>query len=293
VTDPSVIRALVDEQFPAWADRPLDPRPAGAGSDHVVHRLGIDLAVRLPLRADAAAQVGVEQRWLPRLAAALPVPIPAPVGHGRPGRGVPWPWSVVRWLPGVDATRATVTDHHALARDLAAVVRALWSLPPEGPAPGPRNGGRGAPLATRVDELDAAVADLRADPEPGIDLAAALDRWRDALAAPPHAGPPRWAHGDLLPGNLLVTDGRLGGVVDFGCCGVGDPAVDLLPAWAVLPTNARATFRDALEVDDATWRRGRGWAVSFGLIALPYHRTRTPDLARVAHRAVVAATGDA
>ncbi|GLZ47539.1 phosphotransferase [Actinomycetospora sp. NBRC 106375] len=236
--------------------------------------------------------MAVEQRWLPVLAPAVPVPIPAPVGRGRPGHGYPWPWSVLRWLPGEDATRAPVADPHALARDVAAVVRGLRGVDTAG-GPNPTVSGRGVPLADRDGEVRAALDALRADPEPGIDLAAAGRVWDDARAAPVHDGPPSWLHGDLLPGNLLIGGGRLSAVIDFGCAGVGDPACDLLPAWAVLPPGARATFQDAVGADEESWRRGRGWALAFGLVALPYHRTRTPALARVARRAVIEAVSGA
>ncbi|MHC1560872.1 aminoglycoside phosphotransferase family protein [Actinomycetospora sp. C-140] len=289
---PATVRRLVAEQFPGWAGLAVDPDPIDAGSDHVVYQLGDDLVARFPVRASAAAQVAVEQRWLPVLAPAVPVPIPAPVGHGRPGHGYPWPWSVLRWLPGEDATRAPVADPHALARDLAAVACGLRGVDAAG-GPDPAASGRGVPLADRDGEVRAALDALRAAPEPGIDLAAAARVWDAARDAPVHHGPPSWLHGDLLPGNLLIREGRLSAVIDFGCAGVGDPAVDLLPAWAVLPPEARATFRDAVGVDQASWRRGRGWAVAFGLVALPYHRTRTPALARVARRAVIAAIAEA
>ncbi|GAA4924296.1 aminoglycoside phosphotransferase (APT) family kinase protein [Actinomycetospora succinea] len=287
---PATIRALIDEQFPHWAGLPLDPAPMEGGSDNLLYRLGDDLVVRVPRHPNPHGTR--EDHWLRLLGRVLPVPIPVPLVGGTCGPNRLSFWTISRLLPGEDATTAPIPDHHAVARDLAAVVLALRSLPWPGPEPGPENGGRGAPLATRDEEVRNALAALRADPEPGIDLAGAAAVWRDALAAPPHDGAPVWLHGDLLPGNLLVRDGRLSAVIDWGCLAVGDPAVDLLPAWTLLSPAARATFRAALDVDDATWRRGRGWAVSFGLVALPYHRTRTPGLARVAHRAIVTAVSD-
>jgi aminoglycoside phosphotransferase (APT) family kinase protein len=282
-----VIRALLHEQFPHWASEPLDPHPLGAGSDHVLNRLGDDLVLRFPLRRSAADRLQFERMWLRHVASVLPVRVPTPLAHGGPGYGYPFPWSVGRFLPGEDATTATITDHHAFARDLAAAVQALRTLPTrDDVVPEALRSPRGVPTAARDDEVRAALADLRADPLPGIDLDAATRVWEDALAAPVHEGPPVWLHGDLLPGNLLVLDGRLLAVIDFGLLGVGDPAADLLPAWAALPASARATYRDALAPDEAAWRRGRGAAVAFGLVALPYHRTRTPGLARVAHRTI-------
>ena len=157
--------------------------------------------------------------------------------------------------------------------------------PAGGPFPGAHNSFRGAPLAQRDAPTRAALAALR-DAPGTLDLDAAAAAWKEALQAPAWDGPLAWIHGDLLPGNLIVRQGRLRGVIDFGCLGVGEPAVDLTPAWTLFDERARAVYRTSLGVDDATWARGRGWALSFGLIALPYYRDSNPVLAGVYRRAI-------
>ena len=227
-----------------------------------------------------------EQRWLPRLAPLLPLAIPVPLAKGAPGEGYPWHWSIYRWIEGENATLARLADPRQAARDLARFVAALQRIDPTGgPPPGAHNSFRGAPLAERDAPTRAALASLRELNSP-LDLDAATEAWEAALEASPWRGPPVWLHGDLLPGNLLLREGRLCAVIDFGCLGVGEPAMDLTPAWTLFTGPAREAYRDALGVDDATWARGRGWALSFGLIALPYYYATNPALAGVYWRAI-------
>jgi aminoglycoside phosphotransferase (APT) family kinase protein len=246
-TDPQLVRRLLAAQFPQWASLPVRPVPS-AGTDNALYRLGPDLAVRLPRIDWAVGDVAKEQRWLPLLAGQLPLPVPAPVGAGRPGEGYPWPWSVYRWLPGEDAAGGRLRNLAETATDLAGFVTALHRI--EAPRPlDPAGSSRGV-----------------------------TDAWEAALAAPEWHGRPVWVHGDLTPGNLLVEEGRLSAVIDFGALNVGDPAVDLLPAWNLFPGPVREVYRAALGVDDATWERGRGWALSVALIALPYYRHTNPAI---------------
>ena len=288
--DETLVRRLLTAQFPAWASLPLAP-VREAGTDHALWRLGDDLAARLPRIPSAARQAAKEQAWLPRLAPSLPLAVPLPVGFGAPGAGYPWRWTVQRWLPGEPATPERLADPGAAAGTLARFLVALRAVDAaDGPPPGEHNFGRGEPLANRDAETRAAIAEL--DRLGLVDPAAATAVWEAALAAPVWAGPPTWLHGDLLPGNLLVADGALTAVIDFGGLGAGDPTVDLLPAWAFFPAAARARFRAALGADDASWARGRGWALSFGAIALPYYRETNRALAGVARRAITAAIAD-
>ena len=283
--DDGLVRRLIAAQFPRWRDRPV-ARVADAGTDHAIFRLGDDLAIRLPRIPSAARQVEKEQRWLPELAPQLPLPVPVPLGAGVPGEGYPWAWTVCRWLDGVGGGRL---DPSA-ADELAAFVAALQRLDPAGgPPPGEHNFFRGAPLATR----DGAVRDAlsRLDGST-LDVAAAGAAWEQALEAPVHTGRVRWIHGDLHPANLLALEGRMAGVLDFGGLGVGDPACDLMAAWTVLDAAARPAFRAGVAADDASWARGRGWALSVGLIALPYYRDRSPAFAAEARRWVDAALDD-
>ncbi|RSD13796.1 aminoglycoside phosphotransferase family protein [Amycolatopsis eburnea] len=251
----ALARRLVDAQFPRWAGLPLR-RFAPAGSDHVIHRLGEDLSVRLPRHPGAIGQAEKEAEWLPRLAPHLPLAVPVPVAVGEPGFGYPWPWAVSRWLDGEVATVEALSDSHDAARALAGFLTALHRFDAEPAADLTRS-----PLAARDPATRSAIAKTA-----GVfDAAAMTDLWDAALAAP--AGRPAWCHGDFHTGNLLTTGGRLSAVIDFGELGVGDPACDLIIAFTLMSAGTRATFRAALGVDDATWVRGRGWALATGLNA--------------------------
>ncbi|MFG2602485.1 aminoglycoside phosphotransferase family protein [Streptomyces sp. NPDC048514] len=268
--DAALVRRLVARRFPRWAGLPVR-RLASSGTENAMFRLGTDLVVRLPRRAAAVPDVRREQRWLSRLGPLLPVAVPEPLGVGEPDEGFPWPWSVYRWLDGRNPVAGAVEDPRSLAGELGAFVRALRRIPPrDGPA-----GYRGGPLRDRGEPTRAAVAELGAR----VDTEAVTALWREALRAPEHTGEPVWAHGDLTPGNVLVHGGRLSAVIDFGTAGVGDPAVDLVVAWNLLPSSARDVFREAVGADDAEWARGRGWALSIALVALPYYWDTNPALA--------------
>ncbi|WP_031047321.1 aminoglycoside phosphotransferase family protein [Streptomyces sp. NRRL F-5650] len=286
--DERLVRRLVEGQFPRWAGLPLERHPSG-GTVNAMFRLGPDLVVRLPLAGGGAADVTAEREWLPRLAPLLPTAVPEVLGEGVPAEGYPWPWSVYRWLPGELPEAGALTDPVSLAVDLAGFVSAMWSVAlPDAPA-----AYRGGPLAALDGPTRAALDTLRGLPEEGVDCDALTEVWQDALRAPAWDGPPRWLHADLMPGNLLVTGGRLTAVIDFGCLGVGDPACDLFPAWNLLPAGAREVFREALGVDDATWRRGRGRTLSQALIALPYYRETNPAMAGNARHVIRAVLGEA
>ena len=286
--DQALVERLIRCRFPQWAGLPIVP-VRSAGTDHAMWRLGGDMAVRLPRHPGAAPQGEKEHRWLPRLAPHLPLAVPVPLGLGEPGEGYPFPWSVRRWLRGESALASPVADLRRVAADLAGFIAALRAIDPGGgPPPGRHNFGRGVPLAERDARVRAAIASL----DGRIDSARAIDAWEAALRAPAWRGGPVWLHGDLLPGNLLVEDGRLSGVIDFGGLAVGDPACDLLPAWTLLDAGARELFREVLAVDEASWQRGRGWALSMGLIALPYYLDTNPALVGVARRAIDAVLAD-
>lgn len=281
-TDASLVGRLLAAQFPRWGDLPVEP-VRSAGTDNAIYRLGDDMAVRLPRIPGAVGQVEKEHRWLPGLAALLPLAVPEPLAKGAPGEGYPWPWSVYRWLEGEDATVGHVADPGRAATDLARFVAALRRIDPTGgPPPGEHNSFRGVPLVARDAATRAAISSLG----DALDAGAATAAWEAALRSPAWEGPPVWVHGDLQPGNLLAVRGRLGAVVDFGCLGVGDPACDLMVAWNLFSAETRGVFRAALRVDDATWARGRGWALSVGLIALPYYRDTNPTLAGISRRTI-------
>lgn len=281
-TDFALVRRLLAAQFPHWAGLPIEQVHAG-GTDNAIYRLGDDLAVRLPRIESATGQAETERVWLPRLAPRLPLAIPVPLATGAPGEGYSWQWSIQRWLAGENATTARLTDPDQAARDLARFIVALRRITTTGwPPPGPPASFRDKSLASRDADVRAAIAALG----DVLDAEAAIAAWETALAAPEWDGQRVWIHADLQPLNLLLDGGRLSAVIDFGGLGLGDPAVDVMAAWTLFSGKTREVFRAALEVDDATWARGRGWALSMGLIALPYYETTNPTLAGVARRAI-------
>jgi aminoglycoside phosphotransferase (APT) family kinase protein len=281
-TDVSLVGRLLAAQFPRWADLAIEPVPS-AGTDNALYRLGDDMAVRLPRIPAATGQVDKEHRWLPRLAPHLPLAIPVPLAKGTPGEGYPWRWSVYQWLDGEPATMERLADARQAATELAQFIAALQRIDPTGgPSPGPHNFSRGVPLAMRDAPTRAAIASLNGV----LDLDAVTAAWGAALQAPAWRRPPVWIHGDLQSGNLVAVQGRLSAVIDFGGLGVGDPACDLIVAWNLLSAETRDVFRAALRVDDATWARGRGWALSVGLIALPYYQITNPVLAGISRRTI-------
>lgn len=261
--EPDTVRALLADQHPQWADLPVRP-VATPGWDNRTFHLGDDLLVRMPSAAEYALAVDKEHRWLPVLADRLPVPVSVPVALGQPGAGYPYAWSVNPWLPGTPADPQRLADPVGLADDLVVFVgalRAVDSTP--GPQPGIHNWYRGGTLRTYDATARGALRVLARHPaeDVGVDLAAATATWDDALAAP-WDGMDTWFHGDLAAGNLLLDDGgRLCGVIDFGTCGVGDPSCDLAVAWTLLDDAGRGRLRTGLDVDDASWARGQGWAL--------------------------------
>src|ERR1700722_12345803 len=263
----ALVARLVAEQFPQWAELPIRPVALGGWDNRTFH-LGEQMTARLPSAGRYAVQVEKEQRWLPRLAPGLPLPIPVPLAMGEPGHGYPWPWSIYGWLDGETASIAAVSARARFALDLAGFLSALHRIDAtDGPAAGPHCFWRGGPLATYDAETRTAITALVGR----IDAPAVTPVWEAALAAT-WDGPAVWVHGDMAAGNLLVEDGRLSAVLDFGCSCVGDPACDLAIAWTYFEGEARDAFRAALPLDPGTWARGRGWTLWKALIvfaALP------------------------
>jgi aminoglycoside phosphotransferase (APT) family kinase protein len=284
--DAPLVARLLAEQHPDLAHLPLEP--VGSGWDNALVRVGDGLVARLPRRAVAAEVVAHEHRWLPELAPTLPLPVPVPVRTGRPGAGYPWPWSLCRWEPGVVAAADPAFDPLVAARHLGAFLAALHV-----PAPldAPRNPFRGVPLADRVERFEDHLGLVAAI----VDAAALRACWADALAAPPWDHPAVWVHGDLHPANLVVHDGRLAAVLDFGDLTAGDPATDLAVAWMLLPAAARPALRAAAgagaAIDDATWARARGWAVALGLACLA-GAADEPLISRIGRRTMTAVLAD-
>ena len=270
--DVRLVRRLVAEQFPQWAHLSLTP-VASSGTVNALYRLGDDKLVRLPLTLWGAESVEREHEWLPRLTPLLPVEIPVVVGQGLPGLGYLCPWSVFAWIEGDHPMAYDLADPHGLAGELASLIHAFHGI--DLPDPPPAYRGPVAEVDDQVRQCISGVADE-------FDSAALIEAWDSSATAPEWDRPPVWAHSDLLASNLLVRDGHLAAVLDFGNAGIGDPACDLMVAWNVLPAGARETFRQAVGLDDATWLRGRGWALAQAVIALPYYRDTNPGMSTAA-----------
>jgi len=270
-TDESLVQWLLSAQFPQWADLPIVP-VLSMGTDNALYRLGDDLAVRLPRIDWAIGQVEKEHKWMPKLAPFLPLAIPIPLEKGQPGKGYPWEWSIYKWHKGKNATLDQIVDPIQAAIDLAEFILALREIDTAGGPDAIEHKLRGVPLAMRDTDTRDAIATMNGM----IDFEMAIAVWETAIKAPDWDRSPVWFHGDLLSGNLLFKNGHLSTVIDFGGLGVGDPACDLMIAWGLFSGASRETFRSVLAVDDATWARGRGQALSQAVIFIPYYLNTNP-----------------
>jgi len=281
-SDADLVRRLLVGQYPQWADLPIARLPS-SGTDNAIYRLGAELVVRLPLIHWAVGQVEKEHTWLPKLAPRLPLAVPEPLAMGEPAEGYPWHWSVYRWIDGESAHPDRIADLRQTADDLAGFVAALHAIDL---ADAPRSQ-RGVPLATKDTEIRGAIEAMAHE----FDAEALTAAWDEAITCPQWDGPPVLVHGDLSDGNLLVRDGRLHAVIDFSCFGFGDPANDLDVAWDLFSGESRDAYRRALGVDDATWTRGRGWAIT-AVYGIPYYEHTNPGIVTRARRRVAAILAD-
>ena len=267
--DESLVRSLLVEQHPDLAELPMTH--IEAGWDNTLWRLGGELLVRLPRRELAAPLLIHEQRWLPALGPRLPLSVPVPVRTGKPSDQYPWSWSVVPWLAGVPGLRTALTRPDDTAERLGRFLRALHQ---DAPSDAPHNPYRGVALERRAETFEERVGTLATE----IDVEAIRRVWDRGLAADPWPGLPQWLHGDLHPGNLLVDDGTVTAVIDFGDLCAGDPATDLAGAWMFLPRSAMTVFESAYGgVDDRLERRSLAWAVLFALMLLEIGLGNRPD----------------
>jgi len=287
-----LVRRLLAGQHPDLARLPVEF--LANGWDNELYRVGDGLLARLPRRALGAQIIRNEQRWLPGLAPRLPLPIPYPVQTGTPACGYPYSWSVVPYLPGVAAAQASSFDQ---AQAAAAVGGFLGALHVPAPADAPANPVRGIPLARRAGTFAASLALLTAQAgQDQPDWDAVLRAWDAALAAPAYEGPPVWLHGDLHPANILVNDGQVSGVIDFGDITAGDPAGDLSVAWMLLPPGCRTRFWSAYQAAGGRAggplrARARGWALNLAIVFLA-HSEDHPVLREVGCRTLRAVLED-
>jgi aminoglycoside phosphotransferase (APT) family kinase protein len=269
--DSALVERLLAAQFPHWAGR--DVRVVKqSGTDNVTFRVGDELAVRLPRTQAKQGQTEMDLQWMPHLAPHVSLRIPEPLELGRPGEGYPFTWGVYRWLPGAPFDLKSVDGVQA-AEDLAEFVRSLRAVDTTGaPVPDDNPFRRGTPLAPRDAMFREALDQVKDHFDTGLLTAA----WEESLTADTWDGTRHWIHGDLMSGNILVVEGKLSAVIDFGTARAADPAADVLPAWWLFEGDSRRAYREALEIDDTTWLRARGWALSLIVIAIPYYLDRRP-----------------
>ncbi|HET9195159.1 MAG TPA: aminoglycoside phosphotransferase family protein [Vicinamibacterales bacterium] len=286
--DADLVRRLLLEQHPDLSHLPLTL--VGDGWDNAVFRLGDELAIRLPRRSATAPLMENEQRWLPELARRLPLPVPTPVRLGRPGSGFPWAWSIVRWFPGMAAFAAPPFDPRAVAIALGGFLRALHQ---PAPADAPHNPWRSLPLDARTKRLHEHLDQLHDT----VNRERILALWDRLVVTPRWPGPPVWIHGDLHPGNLLIHDGALSAVIDFGDVTCGDPATDLSVMWMLLPPDHRGALFEAAgrnrsnELDEQVWKRARGWALAIGVAVVALGHDGN-SLAQLGKKTIAAALAD-
>jgi aminoglycoside phosphotransferase (APT) family kinase protein len=279
--DADLVKRLIASQFPQWGRLPVSP-VAVDGWDNRTYRLGDDMTVRLPTAEGYAPAVDKENRWLPVLASSLPVPVPPVLGKGAPGEGYPFSWSVRGWLDGETAGPDRIDDLSHFAAAVAEFILALQGIDPtDGPQAGAHSFHRGASPAYYDDETRRSLAVL----DGRVDVQRASAVWDAALAAS-WQGPPLWFHGDIGSGNLLVRNGKLAAVIDFGTSGVGDPACDLVIAWTMFSGDSREAFRSTVRQDPAMWARARGWALWKALICVAEYTDTDPERA-AEHRRVI------
>ena len=259
--DLDTVARLIQEQFPRWSGLPIRP-VAHCGNDNRTFHLGEHMSVRLPSAASYVPQVEKELLWLPILSKELTLPISTPLAKGNPSDLYPWPWSVNEWIEGVTVSRENVHDKSNFAKDLGTFLCELQSIDANGgPLAGEHNFYRGGLLAVYDEEARHAIENN----SDTFNEHLLKEIWRLALDSTWNSAPV-WVHGDIAPGNLLVQDGKLCAVIDFGILGVGDPACDAAMAWTFFDDSSRKVFKDVLRMDEETWNRARGWALWKALI---------------------------
>ena len=283
-----IVQTLIDEQFPNYSDLELR-RLQSNGSDNVIYRLGRDMCVRLPLTPRASAMLMKEVDCIPKLP-RLPLQVPMPLSAGNAVTDYQSPWAIYRWIEGETLSDHPLQDVPDAAEKLARFIDVLQKADAsDAPLYGEHNNFRGCPLRNRYEPTVAAiekVSDL-------YNAKSLRSVWEQSLNLAEWSRGPVWIHGDIHAANLLMSDGKLSAVIDFGLMGAGDPAVDLIVNWSLLSESARSRFRSAVDIDEDTWLRGRAWALSTALIALAYYRDRHQYLSNMSIRVIGEVLADA
>ncbi|MGE7931535.1 aminoglycoside phosphotransferase family protein [Viridibacillus arvi] len=276
-----LVAKLINEQFPKWSNLAIKPVKFN-GNDNRTFHLGEHMSVRMPSAASYVPQVEKEQKWLLILSKDLSLPISTPLAKGNPSEEYPWPWSINEWIEGESLTHKNIHDINQLAKDLGAFLIELQSIDAsKGPIAGEHNFYRGESLAVYDEESrDAIVRNKDV-----FDEHLLIEIWDLALATKWNSKAV-WVHGDVAPGNLLVKDGKLCAVIDFGILGVGDPACDAAMAWTFFDEKSRKTFKNALNMDKETWRRARGWALWKALITYAGNKNTNRAIAEESYKVI-------
>jgi aminoglycoside phosphotransferase (APT) family kinase protein len=264
--DVDLVSKLINSQFPKWSNLEIKPVKKG-GNDNKTFHLGNSMSVRLPSDEVYVPQVEKEQKWLPILAERLSTPISEPLAKGEPSEDYPHPWSVNKWLDGETLTFENIDNSNQFANDLGEFLVELQSIDASGgPLAGEHNFYRGGDIAVYDDEFRDAINNVNT-----FNKHLLKEIWELALASE-WSGEPVWIHGDIAPGNILIKNGKLCAVIDFGILGVGDPSCDAAMAWTFFDDSSRKTFKNALDFDAETWNRARGWALWKTLISYNYNK---------------------
>ncbi|MBE7104008.1 aminoglycoside phosphotransferase family protein [Bacillus cereus] len=276
-----LVKRLIGEQFPIWAH--LETKPVKcSGHDNRTFHLGEQMSVRLPSDAAYAPQVEKENKWLPILSKELSLPISAPIAKGNPSEEYPWPWSINKWIEGETVTKQNVRDLNEFAMDLGSFLTELQSIDASnGPIAGAHNFYRGGLISVYDEEAREAIENNK----DVFDETLLKHLWNLALRST-WACKPVWVHGDIAPGNLLVKDGKLSAVIDFGILGVGDPACDAAMAWTFFDKNSRNVFKEVLRMGEETWNRARGWGLWKALITYDANRDSNKKVAEESYRVI-------
>jgi len=275
--DDDLVRHLIDTQFSKWSHLPIQAVKSG-GTDNVIYRLGDTYSIRLPRIEGAVAQIDKESQWLPYLAPHLPVKIPNIVANGQPDEKYPLKWAIHEWIDGENATFDRILNPTNFAENLASFITTLQAFDNQS------NPNHLSPYSSRsvsLQDRDTYTRQAIAECHNLIDTLLALEVWQDAFSIPEYDGELVFCHCDLQSGNILVRNGTLTAIIDFGMFALADPALDLMPAWNLFDVSTREHFRQVMVVDTATWLRGRAWALSVAVIALPYYQHTNPTLANI------------
>ncbi|MBP2616236.1 aminoglycoside phosphotransferase family protein [Chryseobacterium jejuense] len=278
----NLVQSLLDKQCSRWAKLPLS-RVSSNGTVHTLYRLGKEFIIRLPriewVEGTVNDTIEKEFKWIPLLSKLVDVSLGEPVFKGEADENYPWSWTIATWNEGDNPDFEKENEYNVLAEDLADFLNSLHTIKLSG---GPWSR-RGVPLQAQDVDTRKAIAELKAE----IDVRAVTELWNQLLETPQWNQDPLWVHGDLLPGNILIRDNRLTAIIDFSDLGIGDPACDLIIAWSLFNHSSRQVFRNYLQyIDEDTWKRGKGWALSIALIMLPYYKYSNPFMASLAERMI-------